>query len=90
MDPRVKPEDDPLFLLLDSHNPFGYNSYMSKTDKIKERINYLKVWLGIFVVTNIGLMGWLAEHYDESKIKSISAFIAVIIIGVLVLIIHKK
>jgi undecaprenyl pyrophosphate phosphatase UppP len=63
---------------------------MSKTDKIKERINYLKVWLGIFVVTNIGLMGWLAEHYDESKIKSISAFCAVIIIGVLVLIIHKK
>jgi hypothetical protein len=30
---------------------------MSKIDKIKERINYLKVWLGIFVVTNIGLIG---------------------------------
>jgi hypothetical protein len=52
---------------------------MSKIDKIKERVNYLKVWLGIFVVTNIGLIGWLAEHYDESKIKSLSAFFAIII-----------
>jgi undecaprenyl pyrophosphate phosphatase UppP len=63
---------------------------MSKTDQIKERINYLKVWLGIFVVTNIGLMGWLAEHYDDNKIKSIGAFISVIVIGVVILIIHKR
>jgi len=63
---------------------------MSKIDKIKERINYLKVWLGIFVVTNIGLIGWLAENYDVSKVKSISAFIAIIMITVLVLLVHKK
>lgn len=63
---------------------------MSKIDKIKERINYLKVWLGIFVVTNIGLIGWLAEHYDVSRVKSISAFIAIILITLLVLFVHKK
>jgi len=50
----------------------------------------LKVWLGIFVVTNIGLIGWLAENYDVSKVKSISAFIAIIMITVLVLLVHKK
>lgn len=63
---------------------------MSKIDKIKERINYLKVWLGIFVVTNIGLMGWLAERYNDSVIKSIAAFISIMVITVLVLIVHKK
>jgi hypothetical protein len=63
---------------------------MSKIDKIKERVNYLKVWLGIFVVTNIGLIGWLAEHYDESKIKSLSAFFAIIIITSVVLLYTER
>ena len=63
---------------------------MSKIDKIKERINYLKVWLGIFVVTNIGLVGWLSEHYNDSVAKSIAAFISIIAITVLVIIVHKK
>jgi len=63
---------------------------MSKIDKIKERINYLKVWLGIFVVTNIGLIGWLAEHYEDGKAKAIAAFGAIMLITVLVALIHKK
>jgi len=63
---------------------------MSKVDKIKERINYLKVWLGIFVVTNIGLIGWLAENYDDSAPKTIAAFISIMTITVLVLVVHRK
>jgi len=31
-----------------------YNVVMGKIDMIKEKINYLKVWLGISVVTLIG------------------------------------
>lgn len=63
---------------------------MSKIDKIKERINYLKVWLGIFVVTNIGLIGWLAEHYSDGILKAIAAFISIMTITVLVLLVHRK
>ena len=33
-------------------------------DEIKEELNYLKVWLGIIVLTTIGLIGWLLNHYD--------------------------
>jgi len=29
---------------------------MAKIDEIKEELNYLKVWLGIIVITTIGLI----------------------------------
>ena len=39
---------------------------MSRIGVIKEKINYLKVWLGIFVVTLIGLIGWIVSNYEQS------------------------
>jgi hypothetical protein len=36
---------------------------MARIDVIKEKINYLKVWLGIFVVTLISLVGWSISNY---------------------------
>ena len=38
---------------------------MAKIDVIKEKINYLKVWLGIFVVTLISLVGWTISNYNS-------------------------
>lgn len=32
---------------------------MSEADVLKEKIAYLKLWLGIMVVTNISMVGWL-------------------------------
>jgi len=34
---------------------------VSKLDKAKERIAYLKFWLGVMVVTDISLVGWLVS-----------------------------
>jgi len=47
---------------------------MAKIDVVKEKINYLKVWLGVFVATLIGLVGWVATNYDA--ISSEKLFIA--------------
>ena len=59
---------------------------MGKIDLIKEKINYLKVWLGISVVTLIGLLGWLSSNYENlSNIRLILSFIG---IGWLVILIH--
>lgn len=63
---------------------------MGKIDTIKERINYLKVWLGILVVTIIGLLSWLVQNYDGKPIKSLSAFFAILILTLFVLFIHKN
>ena len=59
---------------------------MAKIDVIKEKINYLKVWLGVFIVTLISLIGWLSSHYD--KISSIRFFISVVGLLWLIISIH--
>ena len=34
---------------------------MAKIDEVKEELNYLKVWLGIVVITTISLISWLVK-----------------------------
>jgi len=52
---------------------------MAKIDEIKEELNYLKVWLGIIVITTIGLISWLVNNYEtSSSLKIISDIVSVI------------
>jgi len=53
---------------------------MGKIDEVKEELNYLKVWLGIIVVTTIGLIGWLANHYDTASVLKTGGDIAAIVL----------
>ena len=39
---------------------------MSKLDVAKEHIGYLKLWLGIVIVTDISLMGWLLGNFQTA------------------------
>ncbi|WP_141699053.1 hypothetical protein [Candidatus Thiosymbion oneisti] len=57
---------------------------MSKTDKLKEEIGWLKVIFGILVATDISLIAWLAQNYAKSGVLLlISCSFAVVIITVL-------
>ena len=40
---------------------------MSKTDKLKEEIGWLKVVFGILVATDISLLAWLAQNYASAN-----------------------
>jgi hypothetical protein len=40
---------------------------MSELDIAKENIAYLKVWLGILVVTDISMAGWLISNGDTAS-----------------------
>lgn len=40
---------------------------MSKVDVAKEQIAYLKLWLGILIVTDISLMGWLLGNFRSAE-----------------------
>ena len=40
---------------------------MSETDVLKEKIAYLKLWLGIMVVTDISMVGWLLSNYTVAS-----------------------
>ncbi len=64
---------------------------MAKIDEIKEEINYLKVWLGIVVVTTIGMIGWLINNYETSSpLKVILDIISIIVLTITISIIDKK
>ena len=64
---------------------------MAKIDEIKEELNYLKVWLGIVVITTIGLISWLINNYEISSIlKIVADLIAIIILTISIIFIDKN
>ena len=42
---------------------------MSELDVAKEQIAYLKFWLGILVVTDISLLGWLLSNAPSADLR---------------------
>ena len=51
-------------------------------------MNYLKVWLGIIVITTIGLVGWLINNYEiASKLKVVADILAIVILTISIIVI---
>jgi len=64
---------------------------VSELDVIKEHIGYLKVWLGIMVVTDIILFGWLTTNFQVASPRIISACIfAIVCVSSVILLFHKR
>jgi len=60
-------------------------------DRLKEKLVYLRFWLGIMVVTEITLVGWLISTPTEtnSTLWFIGAFGA-IVLGVAIFLAHRQ
>ena len=56
---------------------------MSSKDRSKEIIGYLKLWLGIFVITVISLIGWLVTNYQGPN----RLLIGLVVLAILVLVV---
>ncbi len=52
---------------------------MSKIDKIKEQIAWLKVVFGILSAIDVSLIGWLVGNYDKPGIKTIKIVLGSVI-----------
>jgi len=64
---------------------------MSKLDKTKETINQFRVWLGILVLTDISLVGWIASNIDHTTfIRLLLASISVFVLSGLIIFIEKR
>ena len=64
---------------------------MSQLDVFKEKIAYLKLWLGIIVVTDISLVGWLLGNYAMAKWPLIVGdVIAIFVISLGIYVLHKR
>ena len=64
---------------------------MSKLDVAKEQVAYLKLWLGVIVVTDISLVGWLVSTGDAAPgHKVLGAVVAIIVISVAGYKVHRQ
>ena len=72
-------------------NEWRVEQAMSEIDVIKEQIAYLKVWLGIMVITDISLFGWLITHFDRAPSRIVvGCILAVIAVSAGIVLIHRR
>ena len=64
---------------------------MSKLDGLKEELAYLKLWLGIMIVTGISLIGWLLTSMNAASwLLLLGGFIALFSIAVGCTTLHRQ
>lgn len=64
---------------------------MSELDVAKEQIAYLKLWLGIMVVTDISLIGWFIGNYGQALTSLlVTDLVAVVIVSAGIAALHRR
>ena len=64
---------------------------MSELDVAKEQIAYLKLWLGITVVTDISLIGWFIGNYGQASTSLLSAdLLAIVVVSLGIVELHRR
>lgn len=68
-----------------------YPRCMSELDRIKEQLVYLRFWLGIMVVTEITLVGWLISTPNTADLVLWSfAAVGVVFLGCGIFLLHRQ
>jgi hypothetical protein len=64
---------------------------MSELDHLREEVAYLKFWLGIVVVTDISLAGWLLSSSDTAAAYTVLlAVMGLILLSAGVVVLHRR
>jgi hypothetical protein len=64
---------------------------VSELDRLKEQLVYLRFWLGIMVVTEITLVGWLISTPNTANpvLWSLAA-VGVVVLGFGIFLLHRQ
>ncbi len=64
---------------------------MSELDIAKEKIAYLKIWLGILLVTDISVFGWLVSSLGTATALLLwGAVIAAVVLTACIFLLHRR
>jgi hypothetical protein len=62
-----------------------------KLDRIREELAYFRFWLGIVVVTDIGLVGWLLVAVDGAdRLRIVLAMLGIVVLSFGVVALHRE
>ena len=63
---------------------------MSEIDRLKEQLVYLRLWLGIIVVAEISLVGWVASAVETASTRLLLlATVTVVLLGCGIYLLHR-
>ena len=63
---------------------------MPKVDRLREEVAYLKLWLGIVVVTDISLVGWVISAADGAdRMRIVLAAIGIAVLSFCAVVLHR-
>ena len=64
---------------------------MPELDGVKEQLVYLRLWLGIIVVAEISLIGWIASAVDTASLRLLTLAIAVtMVLAMGIFLLHRR
>jgi hypothetical protein len=64
---------------------------VSELDRLKEQLVYLRLWLGIVVVGEISLVGWLASAVETASVRLLALAIATaVLLGFGIFMLHRQ
>jgi hypothetical protein len=64
---------------------------MAKLDRLKEEVAYVKLWLGLVVVTDIGLIGWLITTADDAgRLQTVLALLGIVVLSFGGVVLHRE
>jgi 4-hydroxybenzoate polyprenyltransferase len=63
---------------------------MSKSDRLKEELGWLKIVFAVLVAVDVSLVGWLAENYrSATPLLVVCAFTAVVFTTIVVIWVNR-
>lgn len=64
---------------------------MSRAERIKEEIGWLKIAFGIVVALDASVVGWLAQNYETARpIVIVAAVIAAVVFSAAIVFINRR
>jgi len=68
----------------------GYNVCMSKLDKEKEEIAWIKFWIGVSVASTMGLISWFVNNFETvNTIMLTLDIVSVLLIAIFIVMLNK-